>query len=319
MDLDFKKVSDNFYVNLIFGENCSEAVASLCPKNFTLALFSLFGTLVWGESSMLYDYNRIILSSPEIKENLTYLKELGYTICVIEYVPEKKLESFKKIVDIFYQSVDDKIDIYFFAYTGKDTNLYEKLIKFFSPECGKFGKNSFYCGIEIDKYNDFPWFRKSDRDIKISKQLNMKFYNPNDILGCYINKVYIKNTLYIVCGADYSGWEIDLQSFRDTIKYKEIDFKFKKENNMDIYAIEAEDLINSNQSLIPVNDKAIIVFGGNPSFEDREKLRSKFIDYFVTIVHWYARFPYKKSETFKSYSKNFANPLLYAEYFERIN
>ena len=77
MDLDFKKVSDNFYVNLIFGENCNVAVATLCPKNFTLALFSLFGTLVWGESAALYDYNRIILSSPEIKENLINLKNLG--------------------------------------------------------------------------------------------------------------------------------------------------------------------------------------------------------------------------------------------------
>jgi hypothetical protein len=53
--------------------------------------------------------------------------------------------------------------------------------------------------------------------------------------------------------------------------------------------------------------------------ENREKLRGYFINYFLTIVHWYARYPYKKSDTFPLYSKIFKNPLLYAEFFERIS
>jgi hypothetical protein len=318
MESDFKKVSENFYTNLVFGENYDDA--SLSKKNFSLALFSFFGTLVWGESGALYDYDRILLSSPVLKENLINLNNLGYTICVIEYVPEKKLEKFENLVNIFYQSVNNKIDIFFFAYTEKDINISNKLIKFFDPECkNSFGKNSFYCGIEIDKYHDFPWFRKSDRDTKISKQLSMNLYNPNDILGYYSNKKYVKNTLYIVCGAYYSGWEIDLESFKDTVKHEGIHFRYKKENDVEIYAIESEDLLSSVKNLIPVDDKAIVVFGKNPSFEDRERLRLHFTNYFLTVVHWYARYPYKKSDNNKSYHKNFKNPLLYAEIFERIN
>jgi hypothetical protein len=206
------------------------------------------------------------------------------------------------------------------VYTERNINILEGLSLYFNPENNKFGKKSFYCGIEVDKYHDFPWFRKSDKDVKLGQQLSMKFYNPNVVLGNYENKGYLKNTLYIICGPDYSGWEIELASFKDTIKYENVDFKYKKENDVEIYAIESDNLLSLNidEVLIPVYDKAIVVFGRNPTFEEREKLRGYFMEYFLTIVHWYARYPYKKSDTFSSYNKVFKNPILYAEFFERI-
>jgi hypothetical protein len=168
---------------------------------------------------MLYDYSRIILSSPNSKENIIFLKNSGYTICVIEFVPKKKLQKFKKLIEIFYQSLCNKISVHFFVYTEKNLNILEGLNNYFKPENRKFGKGSFYCGIEVDKYDEFPWFRKSNKDVKFAHQLSFKFYNPNNVLGSHGNKGYFKSTLYIVCGPDYSGWEIELASFKDTIKY----------------------------------------------------------------------------------------------------
>jgi hypothetical protein len=318
MDSEFELVTENFYALPIFGEDSDTLDEN--AKKFSLSLFTFFGTLVWGESSILYDYNRIILSSPTSKENLILLKNSGYTICVIEFVPKKKLQNFKKMIEIFYQSLCNKISVHFFVYTEKNVNILEGLNLYFNPENSKFGKNSFYCGIEVDKYDEFPWFRKSNKDVKLAKQLSMKFYNPNSVLGSHENKGYFKSTLYIVCGPDYSGWEIELASFKDTVKYENIEFKYKKENDVEIYAIESEDLLSLNihETLLSVENKAIIVFGRNPTFEERENLRGYFINYFLTIVHWYSRYPYKKSDTFPSYTKFFKNPLLYAEFFERI-
>ena len=154
MDFDFELVTENFYAFPIFGNDGDMIDEN--NKKFSLALFSFFGTLVWGESSILYDYNRIILSSPNSKENLIHLKNSGYTICVIEFVPKKKLQKFKKLIEIFYQSLCNKISVNFFVYTEKNVNILEGLNVYFQPENRKFGKNSFYCGIEVDKYDEFP-------------------------------------------------------------------------------------------------------------------------------------------------------------------
>jgi hypothetical protein len=318
MDSEFELVRENFYAYSIYGEDSNMLDEN--AKNFSLALFSFFGTLVWGESSILYDYNRIVLSSPNSKENLILLKNSGYTICVIDFVPKKKLKNFKNMIEIFYQSLSNKISVHFFVYTEKTVNILKGLQMYFKPQNNKFGKKSFYCGIEIDKYHEFPWFRKSDKDVKLAKDLSFKFYNPNSVLGSHGNKGYFKNTLYIVCGPDYSGWEIELASFKDSVRYENIEFKYKKENDIDVYAIESEDLLalNIHETLLSVENKAVVVFGRNPTFEERENLRGYFINYFLTIVHWYARYPYKKSDTFSFYNKFFKNPLLYAEFFERI-
>jgi hypothetical protein len=138
--MEFHQVVPELYCCPILGEDYSLLDAD--KKKFTIAMFGFFGTLVWGESGALYDYNSVILSSPFCKENLIILKNKGYTICVIEYIPKKKLNKFLNIINTFYCTVMNKVSIHFFAYTNKEFSKSEYLkngiLKYFNPESGSF-------------------------------------------------------------------------------------------------------------------------------------------------------------------------------------
>jgi hypothetical protein len=289
--------------------------------NYSLAIFKFFGTLIWGETGFIYTYENIILGSPYIKDNLKIISQKGYIICILEYVPRKKLNKFISTVKTFCQTLQGEVSVQFFAYTNKEISpklIYNSLLKYFNPKLNKFGENSFYCGNRLDKFHISPWFRNKEEDVIISKELNMKLYNPDEILGIYGNVDYKSNTLYITCGQNFSGYEIEYETFR-CFKYKDgIKFRCKKEKDFDLLAINVEDIIDVEDFIIEKNE-SIIVFGSNPSYEERENIRNKFIDYNDDFVLWYAKFPYRKDEFFQDYQKRFQNPLTKGELFFRLS
>ena len=320
MDDDFERIDEYFYGYFLFGENLSSF--DMNNTKLTLALFNFFGTLVWGEDSYLYNYNKTIPSSKTIKENLCIIKDRGYTICVVEYVPYEKISKFKHLMNVFYQSLESKVSIFFFVYTKKDVNIQNGLLKFFSPEKNRFGKKSFYCGFQGGNFNNVPWFRYSNKDLGVASKLDFNYYDPIEVLGEYGKQIYVKNTLYIVCGPEYSGYEIEYETFRLNQNIKNIEFKYKNEednDNIEVYGIHNDELLKCNlEEKISVKNKAIVVFGINETKEKRNMIKRYFQDYESCIVHWYGKFPYKNTKTFKEYRKNFQNPLLHGELFERI-
>lgn len=296
-------------------------VDSLNPeeKFFSLALFNFFGTLVWGESGKLYDYDRVVLSSPICKERFTELNEKGYSICILEYVPRKKISAFLRLVKLFIQQFYGRISIFCFLYTKEpNPKIQEGLIKFFNPFNGKFGKNSFYCGDNLHKLNTFPWYRNFNKDMKLSETLRVKFYEPADVIGIYDQTKILPNMLYITTGQYYSGYEIEYESFRGKKEKDGKVFLYKNENGVEVYAIQFEE-IDWEDSISISENQAVIVFGQNPTLFQRNIIRSKFKEYSKSIVRWYARYPYKKPDSFDSFCKAFENPLLMGEYFERAN
>jgi len=322
MEDDFELIDTNFYGYFLLGDKLSNL--DMNNTKLSLALFNFFGTLVWGEDSYLYNYDKILPSSPLIKENLSIIQDRGYTLCVIEYVPLEKISKFKYLMNVFYQSLDTKVSVFFFIYTKKDVNIYSGLLKFFNPEKQRFGKSSFYCGFQAGKFNMVPWFRYCDKDLQLSTTMNFQFYDPIEVLGTYVKPSYAKNILYIVCGPEYSGYEIEYETFRSTQKYENIIFKYKKDEDTctDVYSIYLDDIDKKNDLIknkICVKDKAIIVFGLNETKEKRDKIKDYFQNYDLCIVHWYSRFPYKKSKSFNEYKQKFQNPLLQGELFERMS
>lgn len=321
MDIRFQKIEDGFYCYPKFGEN----VKTLDPDNekISLAVFNFFGTLIWGENGTLINYDKIILSSPFCKENLKVLQDKGFVICVIDYIPESKLLKFANSIDTFYMTVQYKVSIHFFAYTNKEYNIKEGLVNYFKPLHNKFGKQSFYCGDNIGKDDSFPWFRYSDSDIKIAKNLDFKFYNPIQILGKYQEDTYVPNNLYITCGQQYSGFEMEYESFRKEKIIQGILFRVLEKDSREIYGILAEDLLKdlyrfpSKQIKFEPN-MTIIIFGSNPTYLERKLLRSKFTNYIFDIIIWYSRPNYKNIEE-NTFKEKFENPLLHGEMFLRAN
>ena len=322
MNTHFKKIQDGFYCYPKFGDNED----SLDPEDgkMTLAVFNFFGTLVWGENGKLINYERVILSSPFCKEKLKEIQDKKYIICVLEYIPENKIQKFLGSVELFYLSVMNKVTIHFFIYTDKKYSLLkEGIIKYFEPENGIFGKKSFYCGDNIGKNTSFPWYRYSDSDIQLSKKLNFSFYEPLQILGSYYEKDYLLNTLYITCGQKYSGFEMDYESFRKEKMFQGILFRVLETEKGNIYGILEEDLyrdlIRFPAKVIHFEKNiSIVVFGQNPTHMERENLKSKFSGYSFVLTRWYGRPNYKMIED-KKYEKTFENPLLYGEMFMRAN
>lgn len=322
MNTHFKKIQDGFYCYPKFGDNKE----SLDPDDgrITLALFNFFGTLVWGENGTLINYEKLSLSSPFCKENLKNIQDKKYIVCVLEYIPENKIDKFLNAVEIFYLSVMNKVTIHFFIYTDKNyTFIKEGLIKYFAPEKGIFGKKSFYCGDNVGKDSSFPWYRYSDSDSELAKKLEFKFYEPIQILGCFHEKEYVPNTLYITCGQKYSGFEMEYESFRKEKIIQGIVFRVLETEKGEVYGILTEDLFKDllrfpTKRINFEKNMTIIVFGQNPTHMEREILRNKFINYSFAITRWYGRPNYKMIED-KTFSKYFENPLLYGEMFTRAN
>jgi hypothetical protein len=319
--MEFHQVVSELYCCPIFGEDYSYIDPD--KKKFTLAMFGFFGTLVWGESGMLYDYNSIILSSPFCKENFVILKDKGYTICVLEYIPKKKLNKFLATIQTFYYTVQNKVSIHFFAYTNKELSKSEYLkngiLNYFKPESGNFEKNSFYCGFRLQKFHSYPWFRYKGEDLLISDLFDMKSYDPFETLGIYQDLVYKSQNLYITCGQEFSGYEIELESFRLKKFRNGLPLKYKCENGINIYAITVEELKNISNKIKIESNESFIVIGSNPTFEERLEIKNKFFDYLEIIIVWYGKYPYKKGDKFREYIKKFQNPLISGETFVRAS
>jgi hypothetical protein len=321
MTTGFEKIQDGIFCYPKFGENLAKLDSD--EEKISLAVFNLFGTLLWGENGTLINYDKIVLSSPFCKENLKILQDKGFVICVIEYIPESKLSKFVNTIDTFYMTVQNKVSIHFFAYTNKEYNIKEGLIKYFKPLHDKFGKKSFYCGDNIGKDESFPWFRYSDSDKKLAESLNFKFYNPIQILGKYQEDIYVPNTLYITCGQKYSGYEMEFESFRKEKIIQGILFRVLEKDSYEVYGILADDLLKElvrfpTKQIIFEKSMTVVIFGSNPTYLEREFLRNKFINYTFKIVMWYSRPNYKNIEN-ETYTKIFENPLLHGEMFLRSN
>lgn len=319
--MEFHQVVPEIYCCPILGEDYNPNDAD--KKKFALATFGFFGTLVWGESGILYDYDSIILSSPFCKENLIIMKNKGYTICVLEYVPKKKLNKFLSTIQTFYYAVMNKVSIHFFAYTDKKLSKSEYLkngiLKYFSPESGSFEKNSFYCGFRLQKFHSYPWFRSNGEDLLLSDLFDMKSYDPFETLGVYSDIEYKKGFLYITCGQKFSGYEIELESFRLKKVKDGLTLKYKVENGINIYAITVEELKDiSNVIKLELNE-SFIVIGSNPTYEERLLIKNKFSNYLDLIIVWYGKYPYKKGDKFREYIKKFQNPLIAGETFVRVS
>jgi len=317
----FEKIQDGFYCYPKFGENLGKL--EMDNEKISLAVFNFFGTLVWGENGTLLNYDKIVLGSPFCKENLKILQDKGFVICITEYIPESKLSKFVNTVETFYMTVQNKVSIHFFAYTNREYNIKEGLVKYFKPVNNIFGKKSFYCGDNVGKDESFPWFRYSDSDIKIAKSLDFNFYNPMQILGKYHEDVYVPNTLYIICGQKYSGYEMEYESFRKEKIIQGILFRVLEKDGHEIYGILAEDLLKDlvrfpTKQIIFEKNMSIVVFGSNPTYLEREFLRNKFTNYIFKIVIWYSRPNYKSIEN-ETYKKIFENPLIHGEMFLRAN
>jgi hypothetical protein len=174
--MEFHQIVPDLYCCPILGEDYNPDDAN--KKKFTLAMFGFFGTLIWGEAGIIYDYNSIILSSPTCKESFISLKDKGYTICVLEYVPKKKMNKFLNLIRIFYLSVCNKVSIHFLVYTNKDLTkseyLKNSIVKYFNPESGLLEKNSFYCGFKLQKFHCHPWFRSNGEDLLLADLLGVK-------------------------------------------------------------------------------------------------------------------------------------------------
>lgn len=292
-------------------------------KSFSLAIFSFFGTLVWGESGLLHDYDRIILSSPYCKENLIVLKNKGYILCILEYIPKKKMKKFYDLIHTFYLTVLNKVSIHFFAYNDKDLiktdKIYNGLLSYFKPQSNEFTKKSFFCGYKLHKFHPYPWFRYENEDFNIADTLKMKLYDPFETFGVYTDILYEPNNLYITCGHEFSGYEIEMESFRLTKSIHNRTLKYKFQNGINVYTISKEDLFKIESPISIGKDESFFISGSNPTFEERNLIRSKFKDFSKDVVLWYARYPYKKGETYSEYRKKFTNPLLYGEFFLRAS
>jgi hypothetical protein len=78
----------------------------------------------------------------------------------------------------------------------------------------------------------------------------MKSYDPFEILGIYQEIIYKSGYLYITCGQEFSGYEIELESFRLQKLRNGISLRYKVENGIVIYAIINTVIRNLDQNII---------------------------------------------------------------------
>ncbi len=138
-------------------------------------------------------------------------------------------------------------------------------------------------------------------------------------MGIYPDLVYKSQNLYITCGQEFSGYEIELESFRLKKFRNGLSLKYKDENGINIYAITVEELKNISNKIKIESNESFIVIGSNPTYEERLEIKNKFFDYLEIIIVWYGKYPYKKGDKFREYIKKFQNPLISGETFIRTS
>jgi hypothetical protein len=286
------------------------------PKKITLAMFNFFGTLAYGDDGRLFNYERVMASSPLLDQKFNELSSKGYTLAIVETMPKNKLESFRKLLENFYSIFNgNKLSFDVFVFNNKKNyqHFLPDLIDFYKPYNDVFGEKSFYCGDEISLTHPNPFFRHSDNDIKIAEYLKFYFYDPYDVFSSYeINKSIVNDfRLIITYGCKNSGFEMDYEYEKNEGIYDEvIPCKYKYIGDIKQVLIKTENLFKYKSLLgekIYIPPKTtFIIYGTNSTIMERNLIRSYFI-YSTEIVYWYGRPPYNKYEEYESHIFSFRN------------
>lgn len=279
-------------------------------KKITLAMFNFFGTLAYGDDGRLFNYERVMASSPLLDQKFNELSSKGYSLAIVETMPKNKIDSFRKLLESFYTIFSGNklsFDVFVFSNKKHYEQFLPDLIEFYKPYNDIFGEKSFYCGDEVSPAYFNPFFRHSDNDLKISQHLKFYFYDPYEVFSSYeINKAISSDfRLIITYGSKNSGFELDYEYEKNDGFYDEIiPCKYKYIGDTKQILIKTEDLfryksLNSEKIYIPPKT-TFIIYGSNCSIMERTIIRSYFI-YSSDIVYWYGRPPYKKYNDYDNY------------------
>jgi hypothetical protein len=292
-------------------------------------MFNFFGTLAYGDDGRLFNYEKVMASSPFLDQKFNELTLKGYTLAIVETLPKNKLESFRKLLENFYKIFSGNkltFDVFVFHNKKHYENFLPDLLQFYKPYNNVFGEKSFYCGDEVDTSYSNPYFRHSDNDVKIALHLGFYFRDPYEVISSYeINKSIANDfRLIITYGCKNSGFEMDYEYEKNIGLYDgTIPCKYKYVNEIKQILIKTEDLlkyksINSEKIYIPPKT-TFIIYGSNFSTEERNIIKSYFI-YSSDIIYWYGRPPYQKCEDYDTYvsSTKTNHPSLFNEKTIRI-
>jgi hypothetical protein len=298
-------------------------------KKITLAMFNFFGTLAWGDDGRLFNYEKVMASSPFLDQKFNELSSKGYTLAIVETMPKNKIDSFRKLLENFYKIFSGNklvFDVFVFSNKKHYEHFFPDLIEFYKPYNNIFGEKSFYCGDEINSNYSNPFFRHSENDIKISQNLGFYFYDPYEVFSSYEINKSISNDfrLIITYGSKNSGFEMDYEYEKCEGLYDEIiPCKYKFVGDIKQILVKTEDLfkyksLDSEKIYIPPKT-TFIIYGSNSSVVERNLIRSYFI-YSSDIIYWYGRPPYQKYEFYEEYinSVKTNHPSLFNEKIIRI-
>jgi hypothetical protein len=299
-------------------------------KKITLAMFNFFGTLAYGDDGRLFNYEKVMASSPFLDQKFNELMSKGYTLAIVETMPKNKLESFRKLLENFYKIFSgNKLTFDVFVFNNKKHYEYflPDLLEFYKPYNDVFGEKSFYCGDEVSPSYSNPFFRHSDNDLKISQHLGFYFYDPHEVASSYeINKSISSDfRLIITYGSKNSGFEMDYEYEKNSGLYDGlIPCKFKNVGDIKQIYIKTEDLFKyksvvGEKIYIP-SKTTFIIYGPNYSVIERSLIRNYFI-YSSDIIYWYGRPPYQKYEDYDNYVNSIEtnHPSLFNEKTIRIS
>lgn len=298
-------------------------------KKITLAMFNFFGTLAYGDDGRLFNYEKVMASSPFLDQKFNELTSKGYTLAIIETMPKNKIDSFRKLLENFYKIFSGNklvFDVFVFNNKKHQENFLSDLLEFYKPYNNVFGEKSFYCGDEVSLTYSNPFFRHSDNDIKIAQNLRFFFYDPYEVIFSYeINKSIASDfRLIITYGSKNSGFEMDYEYEKHEGLYDGlIPCKYKNIGDIKQILVKTEDLFkykspDGEKIYIPPKT-TFIIYGSNSTLEERNLIRSYFI-YSSDIIYWYGRPPYKKYDDYDSYvnSVKTNHPSLFNEKIIRI-
>lgn len=279
-------------------------------KKITLAMFNFFGTLAYGDDGRLFNYEKVMASSPYLDQKFNELSSKGYTLAIVETMPKNKIDSFRKLLENFYKIFSgNKLVFDVFVFTNKKhyEHFLPDLLEFYKPYNNVFGEKSFYCGDEVDTSYSNPFFRHSDNDLKIALNLGFYFHDPYEVISSYeINKTIANDfRLIITYGSKNSGFEMEYEYEKHEGFYEDIiPCKYKYVGDIKQILIKTEDLFKyksceSEKIYIP-SKTTFIIYGSNYSVTERQKIRKYFI-FSNEIIYWYGRPSYQKYDGYDDY------------------
>lgn len=315
MDSNLKMYFTHFKLGPVVKVNPLPALQTISEnkKKITLAMFNFFGTLAYGDDGRLFNYEKVMASSPFLDQKFNELMSKGYTLAIVETMPKNKLESFRKLLENFYKIFNGNklsFDVFVFSSKKHYENFLPDLVEFYNPYNDVFGDKSLYCGDEVCTIYSNPFFRHSDNDFKIAEHLGFHFYDPNEVFSNYEVNKSISNDfrLIITYGSQNSGFEMDYEYEKEEGLYDGIiPCKYKNVGDIKQILIKSENLFeyksrDSEKIYIPPKT-TFIIYGSNSTIMERNYIRNYFI-YSSDIVYWYGRPPYKKYNDYINYIKS---------------